>query len=76
MAKNKLDIYVFAHWKPMVEPELIGILSALNAKGKKAFSFEYDKKWIKSKNQMLLDPNIEFYGVHNTQIIKKTLVSF
>ena len=62
MAKNKLDIYVFAHWKPMVEPELIGILSALNAKGKKAFSFEYDKKWIKSKNQMLLDPDIQFYG--------------
>ena len=58
MAKNKLDIYVFAYWKPMAEPELIGILSALNAKGKKVFSFEYDKKWIKSKNQMLLDPDI------------------
>jgi serine/threonine-protein kinase HipA len=46
----------------MAEPELIGILSALNAKGKKAFSFEYDKDWIKSKNQMLLDPDIQFYG--------------
>lgn len=62
MATGKLDIYVFAHWKPMAEPELIGILSALNAKGKKAFSFEYDKNWIKSKNQMLLDPDIQFYG--------------
>jgi serine/threonine-protein kinase HipA len=62
MATGKLDIYVFAHWKPMQEPELIGILSALNAKGKKAFSFEYDKSWIKSKNQMLLDPDIQFYG--------------
>ena len=62
MKTGKLDIYVYAHWKPMQEPELIGILSALNAKGKKAFSFEYDKNWIKSKNQMLLDPDIQFYG--------------
>lgn len=62
MKKGKLDIYVFAHWKPIQEPELIGILSALNAKGKKAFSFEYNKNWIKSKNQMLLDPDIQFYS--------------
>lgn len=62
MATGKLDIYVFAHWKPMQEPQLIGTLSALNAKGKKAFSFEYDKNWINSKNQMLLDPDIQFYG--------------
>jgi serine/threonine-protein kinase HipA len=62
MATGKLDIYVFAHWKPMKEPELIGILSVLNAKGKKAFSFEYAKDWIKSKNQMLLDPDIQFYN--------------
>ncbi|MHB0756246.1 type II toxin-antitoxin system HipA family toxin [Polaribacter sp. M15] len=62
MKTGKLDIYVYAHWKPMQEPELIGILSALYAKGKKAFSFEYDKKWIKSKNQMLLDPDIQFYS--------------
>ncbi len=46
----------------MQEPQLIGVLSALYAKGKKAFSFEYDKNWIKSKNQMLLDPDIQFYG--------------
>jgi len=59
---KKLEIYVFAHWKPMKEPELIGTLSALYAKGKKAFSFKYDKVWIKSKNQKLLDPDIQFYG--------------
>jgi serine/threonine-protein kinase HipA len=62
MATKKRDIYVFAHWKPMEEPKFIGILSALYAKGKKAFSFEYDKNWIKSKNQMILDPDIQFYG--------------
>ena len=61
MAKNKLDIYVYAHWKGMNDPQLIGLLSALYAKGKKAFSFEYDKDWIKSKEQLLLDPDIQFF---------------
>ena len=62
MATGKLDIYVYAHWKGMQEPQLIGTLSALYAKGKKAFSFEYDKAWIQSEHQMLLDPDIQFYG--------------
>lgn len=62
MAQNKFDIYVYAHWKGMQEPELTGILSAHFAKGKKAFSFEYDKEWIKSKQQMLFDPDIQFYS--------------
>jgi len=62
MPKTKQDIYVFAHWKGMQEPKLIGTLSALQAKGKKAFSFEYDKDWLKSKEQLLLDPDIQFFG--------------
>tara|TARA_R110000868_G_scaffold406978_1_gene687831 strand:- start:3901 stop:5154 length:1254 start_codon:yes stop_codon:yes gene_type:complete len=61
MAQNKFDIYVYAHWQGMQEPKTIGILSAHFAKGKKAFSFEYDKDWIKSEQQMLLDPDIQFY---------------
>jgi serine/threonine-protein kinase HipA len=61
MAQNKFDIYVYAHWQGMPEPKTIGILSAHFAKGKKAFSFEYDKDWIKSEQQMLLDPDIQFY---------------
>lgn len=62
MAQNKSDIYVYAHWIGMQEPELTGILSAHFAKGKKSFSFEYDKTWIKSKDQMLFDPDIQFYS--------------
>ncbi|WP_417858787.1 type II toxin-antitoxin system HipA family toxin [Xanthomarina gelatinilytica] len=62
MATGKQEIYIYAHWKGIQEPELIGILSALYAKGKKAFSFEYDKVWLKSKQQMLLDPDIQFYS--------------
>lgn len=62
MAKGKQDIFIYTHWKGLEEPQLVGILSALYAKGKKAFSFEYDKGWLKSKEQMLLDPDIQFYS--------------
>ena len=62
MAKGKQDIYIYAHWKGLEEPQLMGVLSALYAKGKKAFSFEYDKDWLKSKEQMLIDPDIQFYS--------------
>ena len=61
MADNKTNIWVYAHWVGMPEPTCIGILSAHQAKGKKAFSFEYDPNWIRSKTQMLLDPEIQWY---------------
>src|SRR3546814_20662423 len=62
MAKDKFDIYVYAHWKGMPDPKLMGILSAHFAKGKKAFSFEYDKTWLKSEHLQILDPDIQFFG--------------
>lgn len=61
MAATKTDILVYAHWFGMEKPKCIGILSAQQAKGKKAFSFEYDPAWIRSKEQMLLDPDIIWY---------------
>lgn len=62
MAGGKFDIYVFADWVGLEKPTLIGTLSAHFAKGKKAFSFEYDKVWLKTDAQRLLDPDIEFYS--------------
>jgi serine/threonine-protein kinase HipA len=62
MATTKTDIRVYADWQGMKEPKLIGILSAQQAKGKKAFSFEYSKEWIQSKEQILLDPDIGWYS--------------
>ena len=58
----KTDIYVFAHWKGMVEPKIIGTLSAQQAKGRKAISFEYDKQWLQSEQKFILDPDIQMYG--------------
>ena len=62
MAQGKFEIYVYAHWQGMPEAKMIGVLTAHYAKGKKAFSFEYDKDWIKSEQQLLLDPDIQFYS--------------
>ena len=59
---TKTNIYVYAHWKGMPEPKLIGILSAQQAKGKKAFSFEYDREWLNSEQRFMLDPDIQLYG--------------
>ncbi|WEK34236.1 MAG: HipA domain-containing protein [Candidatus Pseudobacter hemicellulosilyticus] len=58
---NNTDIWVYAHWKGMEEPKCIGVLSAQQAKGKKAFSFTYDTDWISSEEQLLLDPDIAWY---------------
>jgi serine/threonine-protein kinase HipA len=62
MAEGKFDIYVYADWAELENPTLIGTLSAHIAKGKKAFSFDYDKNWLKTDAQRLLDPDIEFYS--------------
>ena len=62
MATGKFDIYVFADWVALEKPTLVGVLSAHFAKGKKAFSFEYDRDWLKTDAQRLLDPDIDFYS--------------
>ncbi len=58
----KTDIWVYADWEGMVSPKCIGILSAQQAKGRKAFSFSYDAGWISSQEQLLLDPDITWYS--------------
>jgi len=62
MDKSKIDIWVYAHWAGMNDPKCIGILSAHFGKGRKTFSFEYDKDWISSHEQMLLDPDLGWYS--------------
>lgn len=62
MGTDKFNLYVYADWVGLNKPTLIGTLSAHFAKGKKAFSFEYQKEWLKTDAQRLLDPDIEFYS--------------
>ena len=59
---DKTDILVYADWKGMNGPRLIGTLAAQQAKGRKGFSFSYEKNWITSTEQLLLDPDITWFG--------------
>ena len=62
MAEGKINIYVYADWKGLEGATEIGVLSAQFAKGKKAFSFEYNKDWLKRNSYQLLDPEINFFS--------------
>src|SRR5699024_1018632 len=62
MKKDNITIYVFADWKGMSQPELMGNLIAHQAKGRKTFSFEYNADWLKSKATYLIDPKIQFFS--------------
>jgi serine/threonine-protein kinase HipA len=62
MAVQKTDIYVYADWQGLEGPLLMGVLSAHQAKGRKAFSFSYEKQWLKSGQQYQLDPELHLYA--------------
>ena len=59
---DKTDIWVYADWVGMPGPKCLGILAAQQVKGRKSFSFTYDRDWIKSNEQLLLDPDIAWFG--------------
>lgn len=57
----KTDIWVYAHWKGMAQPKLIGLLSANLGKTVQQLSFKYHQDWLESAEQLLLDPDIGWY---------------
>ena len=61
MAPDKTDIFVYAHWQGMPEPIRMGVLSAQEARGHSAWSFAYDKEWLDTQSQLLLDPDLEWF---------------
>jgi len=62
MKGRETTIWVYADWKPVGEPELMGILTSLRVRGKEVFSFKYDETWLKVSHQALfLDPGLRFY---------------
>lgn len=56
------DIYVYADWVGLAHPTYIGKLSAQQSKGKETYSFEYDKAWIRSAPQFILDPELQWHA--------------
>lgn len=62
MKSTKVDILVYADWIELKGSQLMGVLSAHYGKGRKSFSFEYTKEWIKSEGQIAIDPDLQFFG--------------
>lgn len=62
MKKNETVIWVYADWKLMEEPQLIGMLVEQRVRGKEIFSFEYNEAWLSNSQATLyLDPNLGLY---------------
>lgn len=59
--KTGKDILVYAHWEELDEPVRMGVLSAIPARGKEVFSFEYEASWLKSAPQIIIDPDLQLY---------------
>ncbi|MCK5736990.1 MAG: type II toxin-antitoxin system HipA family toxin [Spirochaetaceae bacterium] len=62
MSKRLKSIFVYAHWKELIKPELMGRLSISEVRGKEIFSFEYNPDWLDSGNNYVLDPDLQFYS--------------
>ena len=62
MGTNKTNILVYAHWQGMSQPEQMGVLIVDETKGRSSFSFSYHSSWLESKQQYLLDPDIDWYS--------------
>ncbi|OFY84433.1 MAG: toxin HipA [Bacteroidetes bacterium RIFCSPLOWO2_12_FULL_35_15] len=60
--REKKEILVYADWEGIQAPFLMGILSAIPAKGKEVFSFEYKKEWLQSEFTYMLDPDLQLYA--------------
>ena len=60
MAKQsaKRQVYVYADWKGLKNPVLMGVLQSVLLRGKEIFSFEYDSSWLNSEYAHSLDPDL------------------
>ena len=56
-----MDILVYANWKRLETPTLMGVLSITHTRGHAVFTFSYDKLWIKTDNAQNLDPDLQLY---------------
>lgn len=63
MARQKVTkaIYVHADWTELGEPQWMGTLHASVVRGKEVFSFEYEKAWLSSAYEHVLEPELQLY---------------
>jgi serine/threonine-protein kinase HipA len=56
-----MDILVYADWKGLELPALMGTLSVTHTRGHAVFTFSYDKQWISTGKAQNLDPDLQLY---------------
>jgi serine/threonine-protein kinase HipA len=56
-----MDILVYAHWKELETPTLMGVLSVTHTRGHAVFTFSYDEQWIRANKAQNLDPDLQLY---------------
>jgi serine/threonine-protein kinase HipA len=76
MAKTntRREILVYASWRGLKEPELLGTLYSEVVRGKEIFSFEYSEGWLESKFIQVIDPDLQLYT--GTQYLKSSKNNF
>lgn len=55
------EILVFADWKEIGSPKLMGTLTTDLLRGKEIFSFSYEQSWLDSGLAQELDPDLKLY---------------
>jgi len=62
---SQREIYVYADWRELNGPRLMGVLHSELLRGKEVFSFEYEQEWLKEDFFQVLDPDLSLYtGLH------------
>lgn len=70
---TKKVIYVYADWKGIYSPLLMGTLHVELLRGKEIFSFKYNVEWLQSEYAQQLDPDLQLYaGLHYLNDINKS----
>jgi serine/threonine-protein kinase HipA len=57
-----MEILVYADWRELNQPMLMGTLSVTHLKGREVFSFSYDKSWLEKGIAQNLDPDLQLFG--------------
>jgi serine/threonine-protein kinase HipA len=59
MPEQITRIYVYADWSGELNP--MGILSFHHSGARQYYDFQYDTAWLKSKEQLVLDPDLQWF---------------
>lgn len=72
-----MEIIVYADWRGLKEPTIMGILSITHTKGREVFSFAYNKNWLEKGAVQNLDPDLQlFSGPQYLSVEKKNFGIF